>query len=512
MFEFSIKFYDYFRELYEINYKDLNKTDFDEVFKNNTSRMEYILSLLEQFEKNNLNYSELKYFEEPIKYIVEFMKGNKKNRDIIVLDKYFEDESVGAIIPTMEEFDSLLKIIASNKKTFDTFYRNNSLSLELPEDSFNQNMIRVLKIEDYNLAHLLGLTEHEDPLNPAPSKNLLKKYIKSNVEDTTLYGTKDSEIVLNWCTSNEGKKQLKKIHETTLNFVEIDKKNNPDSYDDSGNLKANHSTVMKFKERYKKQTGLDYPIINFSRILVKSINTHNFLTLNNVTEMILDYNAKKGKSNEKDIFLVSCKQKELLCQKNKYIDMRTDLIIDFYNYAHNLDDLELKQKLIDNGIDVNKKDIKDQINIIQANRFIGEYGIVPNDSIIDEKIIKSLNNSFSRTVNMLGFNTEFNGDFEIPLERNVTHGSHCDTSIIITVPELIGDYYVRGRPFFIDKIKSKNRIIKVANVRDEINYLTGVIDIKRSATEELTRLSELKNRLNEKYKNYLSKFKKEQKR
>ena len=58
--------------------------------------------------------------------------------------------------------------------------------------------------------------------------------------------------------------------------------------------------IANLKERYKQYTGLDYPIINFSRLMVKSINVLNFLKLNNLAEIILDYNAPQGKSNEKE--------------------------------------------------------------------------------------------------------------------------------------------------------------------------------------------------------------------
>lgn len=513
MFKWSKEFYECFKNLYEANSGNLYiEKDFDEIFKNNESRMKYIISLFDDLEKNNLSLAGRQVFEDTIEYIVEFINGNKKGRNIKVPDNYFKDESVGAIIPTMDEFELLLKMVQNNKIIFDTFYRDNSLILELPDMSFNQNMIRILKIENHNLAHLLGLTEYEDPLNPNPTKNLLKKYINANVENKNLYGARDAEIVLNWVTSYEGKQQLKLIHQITLDFVENDRISNPNSYDAEGNLKPNSNTIMKFKERYKKETGLDYPIINFSRIMVKAINTHNFLNLKNVVEMILDYNAPKGKTNEKDVFLVSAKSKEILNKNNRFTDMRTDLIIDICRYAHNQDDLKLKQKLIDNGIDVNKEEIKNQINIILASQFLEQYGIKLDDSILNEKIIESLNTYFDRNVHLLGFNTEFNSELEIPLENFTVNTAHCDTSIVITIPELIGDYYIRGRPFFIDKIRSEDEVIMVSNVRDEMNYLASVLYLKEEAYEQLDNLKNLKNLLKEKYSEYLKKHEGPQKR
>lgn len=502
----SKRFYEYFLKLYEANNANIfSRKDFEEIFENNASRMEYIISLFEGYKHNALTSSGKQVFNETIDYIVSFINGDKKDKEIRIPKKYFNDKDIGAIIPTMDELNLLLKLIESNKVMFETFYKDNEIFIKLPDESFNQNMSRLLEIKEHNLAHLLGLTEHEDYLNPDPSKNLLKKYILNVVNDSKKYGSTEAEIILNWITSLEGQFKLQKVHSEILKFVEHDKKIYPSSYDDEGNLKTNSSTVIKFKERCKNATGLDYPIIDFSRCMVKAINTLNFLNLNNVVEMILDYNPPIGKKNQKDIFLVVGKTKRIISKNNQFINMRNDLLLDLYKYAFNQENIYLKNKLISNGIDVNDKEIKNQLNIILTDKYLARYGIYLDDSSIDEEIIEALNEYFDREVHLLGFNTEFNGDKEIPMNEHKIHHAHCDTSISLTLPELIGHYYKRGRTFFLDKLETtgERQIMKVSNVVEEMKYLRSVKYINENANMDLEHLKILRTSLNESYKNYL---------
>lgn len=504
MIKSAKKFREYFHDLYKANCTSIfiNKS-FDEIFDSNKTRIEYINKLFENREAHKLSCEGERVFEETIDYIVSFINGKEKGSNITVPEKYFKDMAVGAIIPTFEEMAFLLKVIKSNKIMYEMFYEDTFLYVKLPDESFNENMIRILEIKKHNIAHLLGLTEYEDITNN-PSKNLLKKHFFSVVKESNKYykGSSDAEKLLNWIVSNEGECELLRIHKKTLDFVKRDKIINPGSY--IGNdLKPDSSIVSKFKERYKKSTGLDYPIINFSRLLVKSINTLNFLRLNNLVEVILDYNAPKGTSNEKDIFLVNRNSKKVLHGIDKFMNLRTNLLIDLYNYAHDSENIELRNKLISEGINVNSQNIKDQLNIIKAYDFIGAYGITPDDSIIDEKIIESINENFERNINLIGFGTDLENQKEIPLDKKVIHRAHCDTSIALTVPELAGHYYKYGRSFFLDKIESDRGVMMVSNINDEIHYLKRVLYIKTNATEELGHLIELKKVLNENYDQYL---------
>lgn len=504
MIKSADRFTYYFNDLYlASSLRVVMDKTFEEIFASNQSRIEFIDRLFDEYENGTMNSDTRAVFMRNIDYIYSFINGKEKSSSMTIPEKYYKDQSIGAIIPSIDELEFLLKLIEKTTDLFDKTYDGNKMYLKLPDESFNENMTRVLEIKKHNIAHLLGLTEYENIAVSDPSKNLLKKHFYSVVIDKDrYYGNTDAEKLLNWINSIEGKEEIRRIHTITLEFVNKDKKANPNSYV-GGNLKADSSVIAKFKERYKKETGLDYPIINFSRLITKTINTFNFLKLSNLVEVILDYNAPKGKSNEKDIFLVNRNSKKLFDTNSRFMDMRTDLLIDFYNYAYDSKNKKLRDKLLKNGINVNSQNIRDQLNIIEAYSFIGEYGIEPDDSIVDDKIIEAVNGSFERNVNLIGFNTEFNDEKDIPLSQVVIHDAHCDTSIGLTVPELIGHYYKYGRTFFLDKIESEKGMVMVSNVNDEIYYLKRVIDIKKEAAEQLLNLIELKERLKEKYNNYL---------
>ena len=497
------KFTEYFYNLYKANHANIyREKSFEEIFENNKSRLEYLNKLFEEYKNNNMNHFGENVFEETIDYIVSFINGKEKESNMSIPEKYFLDKSLGAIIPSNKEMSFLLKLIETNTKMFEMIYLDNPLYIKLPNGTLNENMTRVLEIKRHNIAHLMGLTEYEDPGSNDPSKNLLKKHFYSIVKDTSVYnGNTDAERLLNWIVSKEGKEEILRIHNITLEFIEKDQKENPNSYI-NGNLKSDYKTMEKFKVRYKNFTGLEYPIINFSRLIIKSINVLNFMKLNNLVEVILDFNAPRGTYNEKDIFLVNRNSKKVSDKINKFMDLRTDLLITLYMYANDSKNEELKKKLLENNINVNALNIKDQLNIIKAFDFLGAYNIIPDDSIVDEKIVEAINKHFERNVNLIGFNTDFNNDIEIPLNKEVQHKAHCDTSISLTIPELIGCYYKYGRTFFLDKIDSDKGILMISNINDEIYYLKRVNDIKQDANYDLNYLIELKERLNDNYKDY----------
>lgn len=501
MIEDSKRFKDYFLYLYETN-NNQEEISFEEIFQTNTTRLEFINSLFEKYNNHSLSYKGEYAFESTIDYIYSFMNGEQKETALSIPKKYFNDSTQGSIIPTIKEVEYLLKLIEHNSYMYETIYANNPLYLELPDDTLNQNMTRILEIKRKNVAHLLGLTEHESLDNPDDNKNVLKKYFLSHVKDMNKYpGNTDSEKLLSWVTSREGKAEILKIHALTLEFIKEDRKSYPQSYN-GFDLKSDNKSIAKFKERYKAATGLDFPLINYSRLLIKSINSLNFFKLANLTEIILDYNAPRGKQNEKDIFLVNRDSKKIHEVNGKYIDQRMDILLDVYAYAHNPNNHELKRKLLEYGINVNSDDIKDKLNIIKANKYLEKNSILPDTNIINDKIIEAINDNFKRDINLVGFGTDFKNDKEIPLDKKVIHYTHCDTSISLTAPELLGHYYKYGRSFFLDKIESKNGLLKVSSIDDELFYLKRMKKIKLNAEEDYNYLIVLKRKLKNNFDNY----------
>ena len=78
---------------------------------------------------------------------------------------------------------------------------------------------------------------------------------------------------------------------------------------------------------------------------------------------------------------------------------------------------------------------------------------------------------FDRNIHLIGFDTDFKEN-NIPLRKSSVNNAHCDTSISLTVAELVGDYYKRGRVFFLDKIYdgSESKLLRLSNPKEEITY------------------------------------------
>ena len=170
-----------------------------------------------------------------------------------------------------------------------------------------------------------------------------------------------------------------------------------------------------------------------------------------------------------------------------------DLLSDLYEYAHDENNQELRNKLLQHGVNVNSLIIKDQLNLIKTYSFVGNHEINPNDSALQEKIIQSINEYFERDIHLIGFSSILGKNKEIPLNNRAIHPTHCDTAISLTAPELLGHYYKYGRTFFLDQIDSEDGILMVSTVNDELQYLKRVLNIKNNSYEEYKELNFLIN-------------------
>ena len=435
------------------------------------SRLRYLNDFLEQAEKKKLNPACQKLLEKNIEFIKDFMNG-EFSKEIDVPKKYFEDKSDCLIVPTETELEYLFNIIKSNKTMFEMLYQNNKFKIDLPKNTFNQNMTRILEIKKHNLAHLLGFTDSEP--TPDPNKNQLKKYFLSHVENTEQYGETIAERLLNWILSEEGQDEIRRLNRITLEYINEDKKKNKNCYDEEGKIKL--KALDKFKERFKKDTGFDYPIIKFSRYISKCINTINFFNMSNIYQMILDYNAPPGKDDEKDIFIVNCSKKIINKEIEAYIKFEKIVIELLEAYAESKDELkkqEIKTKLKSIlGIDLNEGVFGSFINLVESNLLKEESCIAPDLSVLKQKVRNSLMNLYDNNIHLLGFDTDFNG-LITDINEKTTNTTHCDTSISITLPELVGEFYERGRPFFLDKIEEANGygVLRISAPLEEIRHL-----------------------------------------
>lgn len=470
MIKITQKINNIFKALYESEGIQItSKYSFSEIIKSNESRIDYLNHLFDKIANDELSEECCIIFKESIDFLHDFMNGDY-NSELTIPQKYFDDKETCLIIPKEEDLEYLFKLIEANKEMYEVLYKNKKIMIELPQNSFNQNMIRILEIEEYNLAHLLGLTDSEPILDP--NKNILKKYFMEHIENTEKYGDKISERLLNWILSEDGKNELRMLNKITIDFICQDKKKYPNNYDSDGNIKQ--KSLEKFKIRFKEANGFDFQIIKFSRYITKCINSLNFLNMNNIFQIILDYNAPEGKNNEKDIFIVNSPISLISREIKEYVDLNNKIFDIINKYANN--DEVLKEKIQDIleeiGIDINDKEIASFINLIQSYDFVGKHGINPNQNIALEKIRNIISEYFGKNIHLIGFDTEFD-EQEIGMEDNTINRTHCDTSIALTSPELVGEYYERGRAFFLDKIYDGNGsgLLRISTPEEEILYL-----------------------------------------
>lgn len=438
---------------------------FDKIMESNETRLNYLNHLFNAVKKNELNEYCFCIFKDNIDFLYEFMNGGYRKEFHIPI-KYFKDKDECLIVPTQDELEYLFELLEANKEMYELLYKDKKFILELPKKSFNQNMTRVLEIHEHNLAHLVGLTETEIELDPR--KNVLKKYFLNNIGNIDKYGQKDSEKLWNWVLSEEGKNELRRLNSITLDFIDKDKIKFPNNYDSNGVIKP--ISLPKFKERFKKEIGLEFPIIRFSRCITKSINNLNFLNLNNTTEIILDYNVPNGRDDEKDIFIVNAAPETLLNESEDYLIFKLKVMDIITSYANDDRLKELAKELMDElGIKSKDKDISSFINLIKTSKFL--TGIEPNNEVSLEKINNVISEYFDRNIHLIGFDTDFKEN-NIPLRKSSVNNAHCDTSISLTVAELVGDYYKRGRVFFLDKIYdgSESKLLRLSNPKEEITY------------------------------------------
>lgn len=477
MIELSKKMEEIFKSLYESERVNLGyEISFSDIMKSNVSRLEFLTKLLNDIEDNAVSFDTKQLIEDNIDFINSFLHGDY-SKGIAVPKKYVYDMDKNSIVPRDKDLDYLFTLIETNVDIFNYIYSDNDIILRLPDKSFNMNMERILQIKKKNLAHLMGLTESE----LGNKDNFLKKYFLDNVRNREKYGESVSEQLLNWILSSEGKSEIKRLNQITLDFIKEDKKYNKESYDKNGNIKD----VGKFKKKFKEKTSLDYPIIKFSRYMTKCINNINFMNLFNTNQVILDYNVpiNSKENDEKDIFVVNSPISKLCKDVEDY-----KYFIDFINnFLSHYEDYDGKDEKLISLIEkikssISKADndncIKNYINLIKSYDFVGKHGINPNQDAAIDKINSFLDDYFSNNIHFIGFGTSFetdqNGEIKtFDLDEWSVNYSHCDTSLSIKMPDLINKYYKRGRAFFIDKIYSckGGNLMRLSNPQEELKYL-----------------------------------------
>lgn len=227
--------------------------------------------------------------------------------------------------------------------------------------------------------------------------------------------------------------------------------------------------------------------------MTKCINTLNFLNMNNTHQMILDYNAPQGRKDEKDIFIVNSPANELNDNICRYMNLQEEILNLLKKYAKETKEIpkeRYKRQLEDLGVNINDKDIASFINLVETNLLSEENTINPNLEVFYEKIRNIIINQFEYNIHLIGFGTDL--EEEIPLAVETKNLSHCDTSITVTPADLVGEFYERGRAFFLDKVmaEASGKIIRLSTPKEEIDFLKAMELVGKDTYQETKELME----------------------
>ena len=493
-------------------------TSFDNIMKDNISRLDFINGLFNDYKKEELSPECRRVFEDNIDFINGFING-EYNHFISIPRKYANDRDQYLIIPSQKEINYLLDLIKLNVRLYDAYYKDNEIIVELPNDTFNKNMTRILSVKEDKVAHLLGLTDSS--LSDSKTSNFLKEYFKSIVEDTSVYGQGDAIALLNWIISDEGRQEILRLNQLLLNFVEDDYAEHPASYYSKEAIKNKEKFSARF-EAYYKDLGLKYPMIKFSRIFTKCINNLNFFNMSSINMCIVDYNSRysprkyedrykekreedKEDVDEKDFFFVSAPSKQLNEQIENHIHYMNNFLnkLKKYKKGDEKNDRWVEEELNEMGVTKGKDAY---LNLAQTNQFVENNGILPEEYeylMVQKQIRDYYAKKDDRLVHLIGFDS-YDKESISELNEPMVHETHCDTSIGISTGALVDTYFTRGRAFFLDKIKTKNAgTIRVSNPIEEMEYHQDMIDLGRDDSKEYNALEKGMKTFTKRFKKFI---------
>lgn len=493
-------FIENFKEVYE-NFCSETGYDvpFEKVFEDNVSRLEFLNLVLECVSNGKMSSSFVGVFSGCIEFMNDYINGNFEC-GLDVPTRYREDEQ-GLYIPTASELIFLFRMVNTCCMFHEKVYNGKVLMLDMPNETFNQNMKRCLTVNRENLAHILGFSEHED------KGNYLFKYFleldkKKNPELYTTdvgkplsNGERVSERYLNWILSEEGQNEIIHINEMFREIMENDMKKHPHDYVD-GQPKSKD----KFALLVKKELGIDFPMIKFSRYVCKTVNLFNFLNMNNTTEMIVDYNPQVGENIPFDFFLVNASNEGLDKGGQFYHDIKSFILscVELLSSDNPHKSRIGRDTLLDFGIkiDFNSPDSVGSLsNLMRTELFVGKQGINPDMSGTNQSIMANIASIFANDIHLLGFGNKKPSRITGVDEKDISL-MYCGSSMTTTIPEYLDKFNVRGRCFYIDTLVEGDRPGFVNSVEDEVRHLKRkeLLGFENSARVE--QLVELRNKFN----------------
>lgn len=237
---------------------------FEETFKDNISRIDFIANLIDLDIKGKLSSRMHMLLSENYEFFINFINGEASEKTLIVPSSIMNKITENKEIPkeenlySQEELMYLLDMIERNYNMCQNNFANKTMYIKLPSESLHHDIYEVLEIRDDNIAHLLGLTSE--------TSSLTSFYVSLTHDD------KPAQNIAKFFLSGEGKQILIDEYNKNVEFIK--------------NFKSTDFNL--FKSEFKKNFGYDYPLFELNKLLIKNVSLFDYERLN-FSEVIVDH-------------------------------------------------------------------------------------------------------------------------------------------------------------------------------------------------------------------------------
>lgn len=510
--EESLMFQTTLKNLYDALSTEMAITkSFDDIISTNESRVHFICDLVDMTVNGGVSNTFYELFKTNYNFIYQFLMGNITKSHLAVPKEIKDNIMDITYVPTEEELTKVLDMLKINYSTFKRIYDGNQLYIRIPEGTLHQNIIERLEIRKNNIAHLLGVTSRQSAL--------VKLFVELDKAKNPHYYDVNGDIIdkenngiavriLDFYTSEDGRNYLLRLNDSIRRFITVFGERYPGSVDDtSGGVKPGYQE--QFKKEFESIFGFKFPLLEYNKMFVKNVGFFNQTELSFVSEIILDYDARKSEANthiKSKKFLVHYDAEEhekQIILYNELVTKTTDII----KLAAQLPEAQGLKILERLGLERHKTLLYQYRN--NLSRQVLENLNIRNTDLINQ--LNSLLNDlrekskgttkFPYDTQMLGFIPAIVMDQEVDINQMLVNTGICETNLEVSVPELMQEYYKHSRRYYIDAIRdSHGNYVRVGNLRQEqeFQYISATINPSDGyAYERLDDIQGLKTMLSE---------------
>ena len=480
---------------------------FEEIISTNEGRVNFICDLVDMATNGGVSYSLYELFATNYQFIYNYMMGNITKSHLAVPKNIQENFNDTSYVPSEEELTKLLDMVRINNNTFNKIYNGNQLYIKIPEGTLHQNMVEKLEIKKNNIAHLLGITSKGSALTKIFVDLDKQRHPEYYDELGNIIDPENNGIairIVDFYSSEEGRNYLIKLNNSVKRFISLFEERNPGSVDGTtGGIRPQYEE--KFKQEFESIFGFKYPLLEYNKMFVKNVGFYNQTELSFVSEIILDYEARKKTHIKSKKFLVHYDAEE----HEKQIIMYNELI------TKTTDIIKLAAQLPEEqGLKV-----LERLHLERHKPLLYQYRnnlsrqVLENLNIRNTDLINQLNSlwtelkektkgtsKFPYDTQLLGFIPIDDLTQEIDINQMIINSGVCETNLCVSMPELMQEYYRNSRRYYIDSIRdSHGNFVKIGNLRneEEYQYISYTINNKDGyAVERLNDIQQLKEMLN----------------